>query len=382
MTPIKVLQVFTVLNRGGAETNMMNYLRHMDRSQFQVDFLVHRSEPGAYEAEIRKLGGKIYRLPPLQPLKLHSYKRAVKKFFEAHQDYDIIHGQNSELGVFIYEEAKRRRVPVIIAHAHNAPKLKDYDLKFIFRELWKRRMRKSITSCFTCGQDSAEWLFGRKKGKEAYLMKNAVNTDDFVLDNSVRTRLRTSLGTQNKLNIVHVGRFNLQKNHRFLIDVFSEVIKMQPDTHLYLVGVGELESDIIARVDRLKLSKHITFLGLQEHVSEILQAMDVFLFPSLFEGLPVSLVEAQASGLFCVISDGISEEAIIVPEDVTVIPLAENAENWAIKITRLDLSSRKDNSDQIINKGYDIKDNVKKLENKYIQLLENASPNKPNQPHP
>ena len=153
--PIKILQIFTVLNKGGAETNMMNYYRNMDRSQFQIDFLVHR-ETGFFEQELIKSGSKIFRLPAILPWKLKEYKKAVKNFFEEHNDYDIIHGQCSELGVFIYEEAKKRGIPVIIAHAHNAKM--DRDKKLLFRLMWKKRMRKSINAYFTCGKEAAENL--------------------------------------------------------------------------------------------------------------------------------------------------------------------------------------------------------------------------------
>ena len=377
MKPIKVLQVFTILNRGGAETNIMNYYRNIDRSSIQFDFLVHREDPGAYEKEIMELGGKIYRLPPVHPLHLQKYKAAVKKFFDRHPDYQIIHGQNSELGVFIYEEAKRRRIPVIIAHAHNAPKMSDYDVKFIFRELWKYRMRKSVNSFFTCGEDAAKWLFGEKRARTAFLMTNAVDTLNFSFSGEVRSAVRKRLGRADTKNIIHVGRFNRQKNHAFLLQIFAGLLEKDPAYHLFLVGEGELRREIEAQISQLNLQAHVTLMGLREDVNELLQAMDVFLFPSLFEGLPVSLVEAQASGIQCVISDGIPEEAILVPENVTVISLKEKAEVWAERILALDLSGRKDVSDIIIRKGYDIKENARKLENKYLDLLE-RSIKKPN----
>ncbi|WP_285269948.1 glycosyltransferase family 1 protein [Kaistella rhinocerotis] len=366
----RVLQVFTILNRGGAETNIMNYYRHMDRSKVHFDFLVHREEEAAYEAEIRQLGGQVFRLPPINPLKLHSYKTAVKKFFDQHSDYDIIHGQNSELGVYIYEEAKRRGIPVIIAHAHNAPALRDYDLKFIFREYWKRRMRLSITHAFTCGKESAQWLFGRKLASRAFLMPNAVDTAQFKYQPSLAERVLKDLGKWNQLKLIHVGRFNKQKNHRFLLEIVAALRIIQPDFHLYLVGEGELLPDITAQIKTLGLENQVTLLGSRNDIPSLIQAMDVFLFPSLYEGLPVSLVEAQASGIQCVISDGIPAEAILVPENVTVVSLKNSASSWAEKIVQLDLSNRNDVSEIIKAKGYDIKENVVQLQNKYLELLE------------
>lgn len=372
MKPIRVLQVFTILNRGGAETNIMNYYRNIDRSKIQFDFLVHREEPGAYEKEITELGGNIYRLPAVHPLHLQKYRAAVRKFFDQHTDYQIIHGQNSELGVFIYEEAKRRGIPVIIAHAHNVVRLRDYDAKFIFRELWKYRMRKSVNTFFTCGEEAAQWLFGKKRARNAFLMTNAVDTGNFRFSAEAGLEVRERLGKEHTKNIIHIGRFNRQKNHGFLLSVFSALIHKDSAYHLCLVGEGELQQEIEDQIRQLNLQAHVTLMGLRTDVNELLQGMDVFLFPSFFEGLPVSLIEAQASGIHCVISDGIPHEAVLVPENVTVISLREQAETWAEKILALDLSGRKDVSDIIMARGYDIKENAKKLENKYVDLLEKA----------
>lgn len=373
MKPIRVLQIFTILNRGGAETNIMNYYRHIDRSKVQFDFLVHRPEPGAYESEIRQLGGQIFRLPPLHPLKLRSYKAAVRRFFDGHAGYQIIHGQNSELGVFIYEEAKRRGIPVIIAHAHNAPHLRDYDIKFIFRELWKKRMQKSVNSHFTCGDDAAKWLFGKKGAWQTFSMTNAVDTERFSFRAEVQSSVLLRIGIINKKNIIHIGRFNLQKNHGFLLQIFAALMAKDSSYHLYLVGEGELKQEIEKMVKRLQLEDHVSFLGVRTDVDELLQAMDIFLFPSLFEGLPVSLVEAQASGIKCVISDGIPEEAILVDENVKILPLKKSAKHWAQEILKLDLGKREDVSEIIKAKGYDIRDNVKKLEQQYLKLLAEAT---------
>ena len=223
MKPIKILQIFTVLNKGGAETNLMNYYRNMDKNEFQMDFLVHR-ENGFFEQEILNSGSKIYRLPPILPWKLKEYKRAVKDFFDQHSDYDIIHGQCSELGVFIYEEAKRRNIPVIIAHAHN--NRMDRDKKLVFRLLWKKRMRKSINTYFTCGKEAAENLFGKELAKKAFQMNNAIEVENFKFNVEVRNQKRAELNANETINIVNIGRFNSQKNQLFLLDIFAEILKI------------------------------------------------------------------------------------------------------------------------------------------------------------
>ena len=367
MKPIKILQIFTVLNKGGAETNLMNYYRNMDKNEFQMDFLVHR-ENGFFEQEILNSGSKIYRLPPILPWKLKEYKRAVKDFFEQHSDYDIIHGQCSELGVFIYEEAKRRNIPVIIAHAHN--NRMDRDKKLVFRLLWKKRMRKSINTYFTCGKEAAENLFGKKLSEKSYQMNNAIEVEDFQFNQEVREKKRKELQAEETINLVNIGRFNTQKNQSFLLEVFAELIKRNKKYKLFLVGQGELESQLREKAKQLQIEQDVAFLGLRNDVPELLQAMDIFLFPSLHEGFSVAFVEAQTTDIKAVISDGVPQESILIPENVTVIPLKNSAQQWAEKIAEIHNFERKNVADLIKEKGYDIKENAQKLEKKYKELIQ------------
>ncbi len=368
MLPIKILQIFTVLNKGGAETNLMNYYRNMERSQFHIDFLVHR-ENGFFEQEILNSGSKIYRLPPILPWKLKEYKKAVKDFFDQYSDYDIIHGQCSELGIFIYEEAKRRNIPVIIAHAHN--NRMDRDKKLVFRLLWKKRMRKSINQYFTCGKEAAENLFGKELAKKAFQMNNAIEVENFKFNVEVRNQKRAALNANKTINLVNVGRFNTQKNQLFLLDVFAEILKLNNNYQLFLVGIGDLETKLKQKVNELNFQDKVHFLGLRNDVPELLQAMDVFMFPSLHEGFSVAFVEAQTTGIKCVISDGVPVESVLVQNNVTIIPLKENAKHWAKRILEISLSERKDVSEIIKKSGYDIKENAKKLEEKYRELVKN-----------
>ena len=367
MKPIKILQIFTVLNKGGAETNLMNYYRNMDRSQFQIDFLVHR-ETGFFEEELIKSGSKIFRLPAILPWKLKEYKKAVKNFFEEHNDYDIIHGQCSELGVFIYEEAKRRGIPVIIAHAHN--NRMDRDKKLVFRLMWKKRMRKSINAYFTCGKEASENLFGKKLSEKSYQMNNAIEVEDFQFNQEVREKKRKELQAEETINLVNIGRFNTQKNQSFLLDIFAELIKRNKKYKLFLVGQGELESQLREKAKQLQIEQDVEFLGLRNDVPELLQAMDIFLFPSLHEGFSVAFVEAQTTDIKAVISDGVPQESILIPENVTVIPLKNSAQQWAEKIAEIHNFERKNVADLIKEKGYDIKENAQKLEKKYKELIQ------------
>ncbi len=368
--PIRILQLFTILNRGGAETNVMNYYRKLDRTKFQFDFIVHREEPGAYEEEIFALGGKIFRLPPFNPLKLKEYKKQIILFFDQHS-YPIIHGNCSELGIYIYQEAQKRDTPVIIAHGHNATD--GWNLKSPFRYYYKKRMMRYINTYFTCGYDAAVWLFGKRNASEAFTMINAIDTNMFAFNETKSLQIRKQLEATNTQNFIHVGRFNKQKNHEFLIEVFAELVKLNLNRKLFLVGNGELMEFMQRKVAGLQLEKNVIFLGTRSDVNELLQASDVFLFPSLFEGLPVSLVEAQASGVKCYISDAIPKEAIIVNENVKAISLKKSAIFWAQTIHSEKDYKKKDISQVVSDKGYDINKNVIRLQEKYYELLEKKS---------
>lgn len=365
--PIRILQLFTILNRGGAETNVMNYYRKLDKTKFQFDFVVHREEKGAYEDEIQALGGEIFRFSNIHPLKLENYKRQIVQFFDENH-YSIIHGQCSELGYFFYKEAHKRGVPVIIAHGHSSNV--KFDLKLPLRCFLKNKMMRYVNTYFSCGDEASLWLFGPRKAAKTFIMTNAIDTIKFKFDLVQSVKIRQELKVENSTNMIHVGSFNKIKNHEFLIEVFVLLLQKNQKQKLFLVGEGELKAKIQEQVSVLGIEEKVIFLGSRNDVNQLLQAMDVFLFPSLFEGLPVSLVEAQAAGLHCVISDGIPKEAILIPENVSVISLKESAIQWAEKINNLKAVDKKDVSAVIKAKGYDIDANVRILEAKYTELLQ------------
>mgnify|MGYP002228628677 CR=1 FL=1 len=222
--PIRILMLFTIMNRGGAETMVMNYYRHIDRNRVQFDFMVHRQERGAYDDEIEAMGGKIYRMIPLHPFTFNTYRKQISDFFDQHPEYRIIHGHCSESGYFVYREAAGRRVPVIIAHAHNAHAL--FDTKWLFRTYFKHTMRPYLTQGFTCGKEAARWLFGNELGKKAILQRNAIDTFLYRFDEAVRLEVRQELHLSKDVTVVgHVGRFNRQKNHEFLLEVFHKYVQ-------------------------------------------------------------------------------------------------------------------------------------------------------------
>lgn len=369
--PIRVLNLFTIMNRGGAETMVMNYYRHMDRSRVQLDFLVHREERGAYEDEIEALGGCIYRMPSVRPWTAHSYRKQIRHFLAEHPEYRILHSHMSELGLYAFQVAKQMDIPVRICHAHNRPH--GIDLKSPVRWYMKTRMRPYITHRFMCGQESGEWLFGNKYADEFIQMNNAIDAAAFAYDPARRGKVRQALSLpEDVLTIGHVGRFNKQKNHPFLIDAFAALHREEPRSVLLLVGDGEDRSRVEEQVRASGLTDAVRFLGSRADVSDLLLAMDVFAFPSFFEGLSVASVEAQAAGLPCLISDGVPIECKKT-DLVHILPLGSGADAWGgelLRLAREGRENRKVTTDEIRAAGFDVVYNAQWLEDFYCSAAE------------
>lgn len=366
--PIRVLNMFTIMDRGGAETMVMNYYRHIDRTKVQFDFLVHREQRGAYDDEIERMGGRIYRMCPVYPQNFSRYKRDLRTFFRAHPEYKIIHSHMSELGYFAFREAERQGVPVRICHAHNAPH--GFDAKMIIRTYFKKRMMPYLTHLFMCGEESGKWLYGEKNKTRFIMLNNAIDAAVYSFDASKREKMRSQLGLADELVIGHVGRFNPQKNHPFLLNIFAALLKKEPNAVLLLVGGGADMPKIQAKAQELGIAERVRFLGVRSDVADLMQAMDVFVFPSLYEGLPVTMVEAQASGLPCIISDKVPPECILTDGLVNIMPLSANPEAWAEKILSMRAVPRTDRHEEIAAHGFDITTEAVKLQEFYIKSVE------------
>ena len=367
--PLRVLMLFTILNRGGAETMVMNYYRAIDRSKLQFDFVVHREEEGDYEEEIRSLGGKIYRMMPLRPHTFGKYAHQIAEFFDSHPEYRIIHGQCSESGYFFYKEAARRGIPVIIAHAHNSHV--KFDLKWIVRTWMKHQMRPYLTHYFACGEEAAEWLFGKQLAKNAIILKNAINTLQYKFDEQMREKKRKELRlASSTLTICHIGRFDKVKNHNFILDIFEKLLKKRPDAHLLLIGDGVLRKQTENKAKEKGILAQVRFLGVRRDVNELLQAADVLVFPSLFEGLGIAVVEAQCTGMPCIISDIIPNE-VMITDLVEKVSLHESASIWAEKLIAATTRTfdRPAYAEKVASAGYDIKSNSRWLEEFYLNAL-------------
>ena len=358
---IRVLEVVNDMQRAGLETMLMNYYRNIDRNQIQFDFLTHRPYEGDYDQEIKSLGGKIYHAPRLYPQNYPAYFKYMKKFFENHPEYQIVHSHIDAMSYLPLRAAKTAGIPIRIAHSHNTSI--DKDFKYPLKVYFKHQISKVANYYAACGQAAGKFLF---PGKSFKFIPNAIEPDNFLFNEQIRQEYRTKLGfTAKNFVIGHVGRLSYQKNHKFLIKVFDEVHKKEPNARLVLVGVGEKEKVIRKQVHELQLDKYVQFLGKRNDVAKLYQAFDVFVMPSLFEGIPVVGIEAQFSGLPIVFSDKVPKE-VAFTDQCTFLSLNESFNNWASVILR----KKRNSSNNIISNLYDIRYAVTILENYYMNLYQ------------
>lgn len=356
---LRVLQIVTKMDRGGLETMLMNYYRNIDRNKIQFDFLTHRKERGQYDDEIEALGGTIYHIPPLNPLNPGYYK-ALNQFFRERK-YRIVHSHLDCTSTFPLCAAKKAGVHCRIAHVHNTNQ--DKDFKYPIKMISKKLLPYEATDYFACGEAAGKWAF---PGKHVTVIRNAVDTGRYVPNFEIRKKVRIEFQLKDEFMIGHVGRFDPPKNHGFLLKIFLELKKSAPDAKLMLVGGGNGKERIEREVEQLGLKDDVIFTGVRSDVNELMQAMDVFVMPSLYEGFPVTMVEAQAAGLPCVISDKVPIECAVTSGLVSSVKLSDGVEVWASEILKTKEIERKSHLDEIIENGFDIKQAAKWLEKYYL----------------
>ena len=369
---IRIAQIMGKWVGGGVEAVVMNYYRHIDREKVQFDFICDDDSTCIPKEEIESLGGKVILIPPYQ--KVLKYHKELKKILKDGQ-YKIVHSHINALSVFSLWAAKSAKVPVRIAHSHSTSNKKEWK-KTLLKNLLRPFSKVFATDYFCCSELAGRWLFGNKtydKGK-VYLLNNAIDVDKFKYNEKVRKQKRKELNIKdNQLVIGHIGRFVQQKNHEFLIDIFNEIHKQNKNTILLLAGDGPLKEEIKIKVKELGLEKNVQFLGQRNDANELYQAFDAFVLPSLYEGLPVVGVEAQAAGLPCFFSTDMTKETKVL-DTTQFIELTHIPKYWADKILKTLKSFKRQNTTfEITNNNFNIKSETEKLEQQYRQLLERSS---------
>jgi glycosyltransferase involved in cell wall biosynthesis len=320
---VRILHVVSSLNAGGMENYIMNLYRCMDREQIQFDFMVHHKARGLFEDEIERMGGKVYHFSVLDTKNLIKYRIELSDFFDEHREYRILHGHLSSLAVFYLGAAKEHNVPWRIVHSHGGGFL--HTPKGVAKYLLFRTAKWNSNIRLACSTEAGKYLFGKDTFE---FVPNGVEVNRFAFQLEKRNEMRKKLNLEQNYVIGHVGRFNLQKNHKYLLKIFKEVLAKCPRARLLLLGDGELLDEIKKLAEEMGLRNAMIFAGVHKDVESYYQAMDAFVLPSLFEGLPVTGIEAQYSGLPCFFSDKITREVAIC-HDVSFLMISdENLHCW------------------------------------------------------
>lgn len=364
---VRILQIVPNMQMGGLETFIMNVYRNIDREKVQFDFLVHYMEVKHFDSEINKMGGKIYRFPLRDNNNIFRYIKEIDSFYKEHNEYKVIHCHMSSIGYINFLIAKKNGIKVRIAHSHN--NLTDSTIKGRLKRIMMLPYKYISTLNFACSKSAGEYLYGKKNFE---VIPNAIETEKFQYNAIIRKKIRKQLGINDETFVIgHVGRFNVQKNHKFIIKIFEEVLKREQNSYLILAGEGELKEEIHAMVKNEKITDRVKFLGNRNDVNEIYQAFDIFLFPSLFEGLGITLIEAQIAGLKCFTSYGVVAEETKITDNIYFIDLKASAEFWAIQILKNKKYNRRSYLIEGRDNGFEIKELAKKMEERYIDLYMN-----------
>lgn len=363
--PIRVLHVIRLMNHGGVESMIMNLYRNIDRTKVQFDFVQNSNEPAVYDEEILSLGGKIYHCPHYNGKNHFTYTKWWHNFFKTHPgEYPIVHGHLGSTAA-IYLSIAKKHGSYAIAHSHSTGGSLSY-------QIFAYPTRFIADHFFACSKDAGVSRYGKKVGNDKIrctVLKNAIDASRFAYNGDVRKKMRTSLGITDEMLVVgHVGQFREQKNHAFLLDIFRKVHETNPNSILLLVGDGDLRLQIESGIAEKGLQGSVILTGSRNDVWNYYQAMDVFVMPSHYEGLPVSMVEAQTAGLPCVVSKNVPEESAIT-DLVRFIPLEYGANHWCVQVMEHAHTTRQEMLEQIKAVGFDIKSTALWLTDYYTETV-------------
>lgn len=365
-TPVRVAQIIGKLSAGGVESVIYNYYRHIDRAKFQFDFYIDADSTILPNQKLIDMGARYFTIPPYQ--RLPQYISELTRLFRKNR-YQIVHSNMNTLAVFSLFAAWRAGVPIRICHNHSTAG-KGETAKNIMKYVLRPFAKVFATDYCACSEYAGKWLFGKRAMTRGMvkILNNAIELEKFRFRPNVRDDVRKELGLDSKFVVGHVGRFCVQKNHDFLLDIFAQICRQNGNAVLLLVGDGELLDTAKSKTVQLGLEDAVRFLGIRNDVARLYQAMDIFVLPSRYEGLPVVGVEAQAAGLPCIVSDCMTKETAVT-ENVAFLPLSAGPEVWAEKILEWEDYERADAVEEIQACGFDINFEGKKLQDFYARKL-------------
>lgn len=363
--PIRVLHILQRFEAAGVQKFLINLYNNIDREKVQFDFLVHYRTPQFFDKEIEKLGGRIYRFSVREDYNLIKYIRELNHFFKEHQEYKIVHGHMPVLGFIYLKIAKKYGIKVRIAHSHTTGYVRDKNLmKRLIKNITNRLYSKYATDLFACSLDAGNYMFGQK---EFRVINNAIEIKKYIFNENNRVEKRKELDLKNEFVIGCVGRLEAAKNHRFAIEIFEKLVDFHPNSKLLFIGKGSLISELNNLVIQKKLENKVLFLGNRNDVEKLYSVMDVFLFPSLYEGLGMVGIESQAAGIPTICSDTLPKELNVTPL-IYRISLQESPKSWAKLIisTKKNKYRYKDMSSFIKNANFDILKLAKEMQELYL----------------
>lgn len=362
---IKILHInSSISTNSGVMSVIMNYYRHIDTKKVQFDFMYYIENENNYKSEIKKIGGNYYFID--NPKKLFQFQKKLDVFLKKHHgEYKIIHLHDIFLARFIYKIAKNNGIEHFIVHCHSA-KWSSHFFSGVRNKILCQHINCYADEFFACSNAAGTFVYNNKVHYS--VINNAINVEKFKFVKELREQLREDMGLTNKIVIGHVGRFSKEKNHQFLIQIFKQILDKNKEAILLLIGEGELKNEIEMMTKALRIENNVVFLGNRKDVHMLYQIMDVFVLPSLYEGLPLVGVEAQINGLRCVMSENVTQEVQIT--DVSFLSLSENKEIWSETIIKKAYEERIiDSIDIVREKGFSIADEAQKLQERYENML-------------
>ena len=362
--PIRVLQMTASLFRGGSQNMIVNLYKAIDRNAIQFDFIVDHPELNDLQPLVESLGAKVYKMPTFTGSNILEVKKAWNDFFVDHPEYKIIHSHSRSYASIYLKIAKKHGLKTII-HSHNTSN--GSGMKAKIKDLLQYNLRNVADYFIGCSPDAGKWLFGDGivNSDKFYVLNNAIDANKFRFNQNIRDEYRKKLNLENNKVYIQVGEFNEQKNHRFTIEMFKELIKKESNAKLLLVGTGEYYDSISKLIDEYKLNDCVYLLSRRDDVNNLLMASDVYLMPSNFEGLSVATIEAQASGIKCLLSDKCSKD-VDITNTCEFLPL--EIDKWIDACTNINYK-RNDTYSQIVNMGYDVNSTAKWLEDFYLDII-------------
>lgn len=369
--PIRVLHITEMLSAAGIESFIMNMYRNIDKNKVQFDFLVLRNQKEFYDEEISKLGGRKYYVHSNISntwMRILDEAKQIEKFLKEHH-YDIVHiHYTTPLRAPYLLAAKRAGVSTRIYHAHSAAVSGKSKVKMAVYKYYRSKIIKWGTDWFSCSIAAAEWIFPQEyvDNNEVKIVYNGIDTSRFKYSKEARKRIREELGIADEFVLIHTGRFIDQKNQSFVLDIFKDVKRKHAEAKLILLGTGNLLSEVEHKAEKLEIKSDVFFLGVRENVQDYLSAADCYVMPSLYEGLPVAAVEAECSGLPCVLSSNITKE-VALTSSIKFLSLNQPIEIWTNEVLKSRNSKRTDNSKVVADNGYDVQTVAKWLETFYLE---------------